>query len=590
MDPADRGLRTKRNRMSAYGQPEVELNEVYCEYHTTSRKSLVERHKHLLKQELKLPLKAYKLGKRRWSYNQCEVQFVNPENNDPDQMIGVQDAQLSVEEDQVASLQEDRNGVAYELTLPDRVHGVRVRVKVFVVKDEPVNGPDHTFKWPLLQRSHCKALAAQSAGRRKHPCEGAVLRPIQRYGKLGRRCGQPSQEELAPDRQKDPKYLFLSIDEACTHVKAALFRLLVVAFDENSTRVLGSTVSPPIRVLANNDVPEGAAYIPLYCHMSSEWEVWRTPNVGKPFPQSMSYPYSYVPGSNHSPGIERRDPLQSTESETNNFPNFQGPYSQLGSGSPYLQSTDMMLGSPGMPQMDRRLPVVRPYRGNLHGNGTTANDSMPLELYEINRRYEEMQKRNNLQSGGEPICPTVAHSKLDRILGLSPAHTINLALGGGDVDFMMSPQSSTRFGSQSYDCPVVPVTPTRSHGVMSPHDMVPSLVFPDGSPPTYEESVFFTGLPSSLPPQTPCMLDHLPHTAACSPPQYEAVFPAFQPGSYMAQLPNQPAFSALELNSLAGGPLEASHGEPEHVVHNRDTMDWLYDQEDGPIYVDQEEG
>lgn len=68
--------------------------------------------------------------------------------------------------------------------------------------------------------------------------------------------------------------MYVSIDEACTHVDAPAFRLLAAVYDAAGHRLLGSGVSPPIRVLANNDVPTGAARIPLEAQLPSDWEGW----------------------------------------------------------------------------------------------------------------------------------------------------------------------------------------------------------------------------------------------------------------------------------------------------------------------------
>lgn len=38
---------------------------------------------------------------------------------------------------------------------------------------------------------------------------------------------------------------------------------------------LSTTMSGPIRVLANNDVPSGAAFIPLVLETEQGWEGWR---------------------------------------------------------------------------------------------------------------------------------------------------------------------------------------------------------------------------------------------------------------------------------------------------------------------------
>jgi hypothetical protein len=68
--------------------------------------------------------------------------------------------------------------------------------------------------------------------------------------------------------------MYLSLDEACTHVDAASFRLVAGVYNRQGTRLLATAVSPPVRVLANNDVPTGAARIPLDARLPADWEGW----------------------------------------------------------------------------------------------------------------------------------------------------------------------------------------------------------------------------------------------------------------------------------------------------------------------------
>lgn len=71
---------------------------------------------------------------------------------------------------------------------------------------------------------------------------------------------------LAPSLQ-DPRYFYLSFDEAGTHVGVKTFRLVVAVYDQGGRRRLAECVSPPVRVLANNDVPTGAAHIMLHAQI-----------------------------------------------------------------------------------------------------------------------------------------------------------------------------------------------------------------------------------------------------------------------------------------------------------------------------------
>ena len=51
-------------------------------------------------------------------------------------------------------------------------------------------------------------------------------------------------------------------------------RLVVGAYDQVGHQLLGAACSPPIRVLANNDVPSGAAFISLHLPLRANWEGW----------------------------------------------------------------------------------------------------------------------------------------------------------------------------------------------------------------------------------------------------------------------------------------------------------------------------
>ena len=57
------------------------------------------------------------------------------------------------------------------------------------------------------------------------------------------------------------RFMYVSIDEAGSHVKVKHFRLLIEVQSSAGQELLGSACSQPIRVLANNDCPTGAADI-----------------------------------------------------------------------------------------------------------------------------------------------------------------------------------------------------------------------------------------------------------------------------------------------------------------------------------------
>ena len=46
---------------------------------------------------------------------------------------------------------------------------------------------------------------------------------------------------------QDPRFMYLSLDEACTHVGATAFRLVAGIYNRQGSRLLGTAVSPPIR-------------------------------------------------------------------------------------------------------------------------------------------------------------------------------------------------------------------------------------------------------------------------------------------------------------------------------------------------------
>lgn len=55
------------------------------------------------------------------------------------------------------------------------------------------------------------------------------------------------------------------------------------------TECLASTISGPIRVLANNDVPTGAAFIKLQLHPNQEWDGWSPREFQPRLPDSIKF-------------------------------------------------------------------------------------------------------------------------------------------------------------------------------------------------------------------------------------------------------------------------------------------------------------
>ena len=152
--------------------------------------------------------------------------------------------------------------LSYELTLNNKS---KVLLNVYVVysvpTEEVAEDGKPVYTWKLVKRGYCK-----------RGCKGPILKAIQRFGKVGRRCSEiwsstnyNTKQLQQAANSKDHRFLFISIDEACTHVamgdKKTRFRLLFSVDDASTGERIGSAVSAPIRVLANNDAPNGAAYI-----------------------------------------------------------------------------------------------------------------------------------------------------------------------------------------------------------------------------------------------------------------------------------------------------------------------------------------
>ena len=168
--------------------------------------------------------------------------------------------------------------LSYELTLNNKS---KVLLNVYVVysvpTEEVAEDGKPVYTWKLVKRGYCK-----------RGCKGPILKAIQRFGKLGRRCSEiwsstnyNTKQLQQAANSKDHRFLFISIDEACTHVamgdKKTRFRLLFSVDDASTGERIGSAVSAPIRVLANNDAPNGAAYINMPVPLPDGWEGWDSP-------------------------------------------------------------------------------------------------------------------------------------------------------------------------------------------------------------------------------------------------------------------------------------------------------------------------
>ena len=166
--------------------------------------------------------------------------------------------------------------------------GSKLELRCFLVYETPMEwDPDHETVLPpetpgANMQEHTKdsnkcwswTMVTRTCCMRERRCEGPVLRAIQRFGKLGRHSTQPA----AVGGLKQAKNLFVAIDEASNHVAPFMgttrFRLLIGIFEVGGRKLLGSTVSAPIRSVANNDVPLGAATIGVDCAIPVPWKGW----------------------------------------------------------------------------------------------------------------------------------------------------------------------------------------------------------------------------------------------------------------------------------------------------------------------------
>ena len=203
---------------------------------------------------------AYKLGKNKCSYNQVQLNLLHPE--DLSKKLEV------VETAEDSTVQPGDNGIFYFAKLGNETV---VKVVIYAVYANPAAMSDGKYEWTLVKREHCKKS-----------CRGRILKPIQRFGRLGRRNSLNETDNVtAKDMWKETKHLFIAIDEASTHLAehngTQKVRLLFGILNPDNNELLGASVSGPIRVLANNDVPKGAASIVVDADISKDWEGWTAP-------------------------------------------------------------------------------------------------------------------------------------------------------------------------------------------------------------------------------------------------------------------------------------------------------------------------
>mmetsp|Transcript_10497 Transcript_10497/g.64291 ORF Transcript_10497/g.64291 Transcript_10497/m.64291 type:complete len:420 (-) Transcript_10497:8107-9366(-) len=203
---------------------------------------------------------AYKLGKNKCSYNQVQLNLLHPEDRSKKLEV--------VETAEDSTVQPGDNGIYYFAKLRN---GTVVKVVIYAVYANPAAMSGGKYEWTLVKREHCKKS-----------CRGRILKPIQRFGRLGRRNSLNETDNLtAKDMWKETKHLFIAIDEASTHLAehngTQKVRLLFGILNPDNHELLGASVSGPIRVLANNDVPKGAASIVVDANISKDWEGWSAP-------------------------------------------------------------------------------------------------------------------------------------------------------------------------------------------------------------------------------------------------------------------------------------------------------------------------
>ena len=175
--------------------------------------------------------RAYKLGKKKRSYNQVELTFERGSGPaDGEEPLCIYEATERTASVDVSDDMRD-SVLEYELRL---YNGAVVRAAIFIVYAEPLGreeakGSDSRaggfadgkagYTWLPVTRSRCVK-----------GCSGPVLSAIQRFGKQGRTQkigkgaaaggGEPARETSDSDKWKDSRNLFISIDEASNHVCA----------------------------------------------------------------------------------------------------------------------------------------------------------------------------------------------------------------------------------------------------------------------------------------------------------------------------------------------------------------------------------
>ncbi|XP_073393221.1 uncharacterized protein [Physcomitrium patens] len=242
----DEELRLRNGKENSAGRGFPRTSEILCPESTSSAVAIFEQPE----------LRAYKLGKQKCSYNQVELVIQD--------LSGGKVTELRVSEAIETVVGSEVEEQLRESCLKFHVRFVnnfRIQLYIYVVYAIPygTTRPDKNtilYHWMPVTRSKCRK-----------GCTGSVIRGLQRFGRMPRRGAAAVDGE---DTWKEPRHLYIAIDEASTHVcprhETSKFRLLVAAYDDKH-QLLGTTVSSSIRVLANNDAPLGAASFKLHCNL-----------------------------------------------------------------------------------------------------------------------------------------------------------------------------------------------------------------------------------------------------------------------------------------------------------------------------------
>ena len=220
--------------------------------------------------------RAYKLSNGKYSYNEVELHLERDidfdQGVDGDLPYPRIHRKLDIIEAVEQPVGEEIRDWMRDSCLKYRValdYGEPLTAYIFLIfarpwirRDPKAIAPD-TYSWHLVTRRDCT-----------RGCTGPLLKGLQRFGKSPRRGGYAGGAE---PQLKDPRKLYIAIDEANSHIKRGWegtksMRLLTVLYKGKD--IVGSAVGTEIKMLANNDAPRGSASFRLDCDLSSKSEVY----------------------------------------------------------------------------------------------------------------------------------------------------------------------------------------------------------------------------------------------------------------------------------------------------------------------------